>query len=110
MAGLGCPSVFYTYDHGSEPPSRDRVAPAGTRSRNRPHARGAGRGVEDAMVGYLKELGDVREMLDNRYEEMKRGRIKAVDGETAFAELRRRGEKRRAHSLIHDVRAGMSEF
>ena len=62
------------------------------------------------MVGYLKELGDVREMLDNRYEEMKRGRIKAVDGETAFAELRRRGEKRRAHSLIHDVRAGMSEF
>jgi predicted DNA-binding protein len=54
--------------------------------------------VEDAMAGYLKELGDVREMLDSRYDDLKSGRIKTVDGETAFAELRRRGEKRRARS------------
>jgi predicted DNA-binding protein len=54
--------------------------------------------VEDAMAGYLKELGDVREMLDRRYDDLKSGRIKAVDGETAFAELWRRGQKRRARS------------
>jgi predicted DNA-binding protein len=54
--------------------------------------------VEDAMAGYLKELGDVREMLNSRYDDLKSGRIKAVDGGRAFAELRRRGQKHRARS------------
>jgi predicted DNA-binding protein len=54
--------------------------------------------VEDAMAGYLKELRDVREMLDSRYDDLKSGRTKALDGETAFGELRNRSEKRRARS------------
>ncbi len=32
--------------------------------------------VEDAMTGYLKELGDVRERLDNRQDDLKRARNK----------------------------------
>jgi len=52
--------------------------------------------LEDAMAGYLKELGDVRNMLDSRYDDLKSGRVRCVDGETAFAELRGRSEKRRA--------------
>ena len=37
--------------------------------------------VEDAMAGYLQELGGVREMLDGRYDDLKTGRVKAVDWE-----------------------------
>jgi predicted DNA-binding protein len=51
--------------------------------------------VEDAMAGYLQELGGVREMLDGRYDDLKTGRVKAVDGEKAFADLRRRNRARK---------------
>jgi hypothetical protein len=46
--------------------------------------------VEDAMSGYLQELGQVREMLDGRYEDLKNVRVKPMDGEEAFANLRRK--------------------
>jgi len=36
--------------------------------------------VEDSMAGYLHELGDVRGMLDGRYDDLKSGRVRAVDG------------------------------
>jgi len=52
--------------------------------------------IEDAMAGYLQELAQAREMLDCRYDDLKSGRVKAVDGEAAFAKLRRKSEKRRA--------------
>ena len=52
--------------------------------------------IEDAMAGYLQELAQVREMLDGRYDDLKSGRVKPVDGEEAFASLRRKSEKRRA--------------
>jgi predicted DNA-binding protein len=52
--------------------------------------------IEDAMASYLQELGQVRAMLDSRYEDLKSGRVKAVDGETAFGGLRRKSETRRA--------------
>ncbi|HET6181230.1 MAG TPA: hypothetical protein VFE61_30210 [Candidatus Sulfotelmatobacter sp.] len=54
--------------------------------------------VEDAMAGYLKELADTGEMLDSRYDDLKSNRVQAVDGDGAFAELRRKSEKRRARS------------
>lgn len=54
--------------------------------------------VEDAMAGYLQELGDVRGMLDTRYDDLKSGRVQAVEGQTAFVELRRKSEQRRAGS------------
>jgi predicted transcriptional regulator len=56
--------------------------------------------IEDAMAAYLQELAQVREMLDGRYDDLKSGRVKPVDGEEAFAELRRKSKSdaRRARS------------
>lgn len=56
--------------------------------------------IEDAMTGYLQELGQVREMLDGRYDDLKSGRAKPVDGDEAFAKLRRksRNDPRRNRS------------
>jgi len=46
--------------------------------------------VEDALAGYLTEISGVREMLDGRYDEIKSGRVKPVDGEAFFDILRHR--------------------
>jgi predicted transcriptional regulator len=54
--------------------------------------------IEDAMAGYLQELSQVRETLDNRYDDLKSGRVKPLDGEEAFAKLRRKSDQRRAGS------------
>ncbi len=53
--------------------------------------------VEDAMAGYLQELSQVRGSLDSRYDDLKSGRIKPIDGEDALAKLRRKSEDRRAN-------------
>jgi predicted transcriptional regulator len=49
--------------------------------------------VEDAMVGYLQELTHTRQMLDSRYDDIKSGRVKPVDGEGFFESLRQREEE-----------------
>jgi predicted transcriptional regulator len=54
--------------------------------------------IEDAMAGYLQELSQVREMLDSRYDDLNSGRVKPLDGEEAFAKLRRKSEGHRAGS------------
>jgi predicted transcriptional regulator len=54
--------------------------------------------IEDAMAGYLQELAQTREMLDSRYDDLKSGRVKLVEGEEAFANLRRKSEERRPRS------------
>jgi predicted DNA-binding protein len=46
--------------------------------------------VQDAMAGYLAELSQVRDMLDDRYDGIKSGRAKPLDGEEAFARLRQK--------------------
>lgn len=46
--------------------------------------------VEDAMAGYLSEVAEVRNMLDSRYDEIKSGRVKPIDGESFFEGLRQR--------------------
>jgi predicted transcriptional regulator len=51
--------------------------------------------VEDAMAGYLQELAETREMVDSRYDDIKSGRVNPIDGEEAFANLRRKSELRR---------------
>jgi predicted DNA-binding protein len=51
--------------------------------------------VEDAMTGYLAELTQVRSMLDGRYDEIKSGRVRPVDGEEAFVRLREKSQDRR---------------
>ena len=53
--------------------------------------------VEDAMAGYLQELSPLREALDNRYDQLKSGQAKPIDGEDALASLRRKSEDRRAN-------------
>jgi len=54
--------------------------------------------VEDAMAGYLAELAKIRDTLDDRYDAIKSGRVKPVDGEEAFRRLRSKGEERRRGS------------
>ena len=51
--------------------------------------------VEDAMAAYLDELVAVRGMLDSRYDDLKSGRAKPIDGEEALARLREKSERRR---------------
>jgi len=51
--------------------------------------------VEDAIAGYLEELAGVRRLLDSRYDDIQSGRVKAIDGEEAFARLREKSARRR---------------
>lgn len=51
--------------------------------------------VQEAMAGYLDELAQVRGMLDSRYDEIKSGKVKLIDGEEAFARLRQKNRARR---------------
>ncbi|PYV76103.1 MAG: hypothetical protein DMG96_15230 [Acidobacteria bacterium] len=53
--------------------------------------------VEDAMAGYLLELGETREMLDARYQALKTGRVEPLDGGEAFKTLRQKSHNRRSH-------------
>ena len=50
--------------------------------------------VEDALAGYLDEVAAVRKTLDSRYDDLKSGRVKLVDGEEAFRRLREKSEGR----------------
>jgi len=52
--------------------------------------------VQDAMAGYFAELSQARQMLDTRYDEIKSGRVKPVDGEEAFSQLRQKSLARRS--------------
>lgn len=52
--------------------------------------------VEDALAGYLEEVASVRQTLDNRYDDLKSGRVKPIDGEQAFRSLREKSERRRS--------------
>jgi predicted DNA-binding protein len=46
--------------------------------------------LEDAMAAYLGEVAEVRNTLDSRYDDIKSGRVKPIDGEAFFEDLRRR--------------------
>ncbi len=58
--------------------------------------RAAGELLQDAMTGYFEELTQLRGMLDSRYDDIKSGNVKPIDGEEAFARLRSKSEVRRA--------------
>ena len=49
--------------------------------------------MEDAMAGYLQEVTEVRQMLDSRYDDIKSGRVKPVEGEAFFESLRQREDE-----------------
>lgn len=51
--------------------------------------------VQDVMAGYADEFAETRQMLDSRYDEIKNGEVKLIDGEEAFARLHERIDARR---------------
>ena len=52
--------------------------------------------VEDALAGYLEEAASLRKTLDSRYDDLKSGRAKPIDGEEAFRKFREKSEHRRS--------------
>ncbi|HEV2350312.1 MAG TPA: hypothetical protein VG028_10755 [Terriglobia bacterium] len=55
--------------------------------------------VEDAVAGLFDELAQAREMLDGRYDNLKSGKVKPIDGEQFFESLcRREDELLKKHS------------
>jgi hypothetical protein len=51
--------------------------------------------VRDVMGEYLDELIQVPSMLDRRYDDIKSGRVKPIDGEKFFEELKVREDEAR---------------
>ena len=51
--------------------------------------------VQDAVVGYVGELAETRQMLDNRYDDINSGKVKLINGEEAFSRLHERIDARR---------------
>jgi len=49
--------------------------------------------IQDALAGYVAELAGARQMLDTRYDDLKSGRVRPVDGEAFFESLRKREEE-----------------
>ena len=49
--------------------------------------------VQDAVAGLVDELAGTREMLDRRYDDLKSGRVKPIDGEAFFESLRQREDE-----------------
>jgi predicted transcriptional regulator len=44
--------------------------------------------VSDALAGYVDELSDTRNMLDNRYDDIRSGRVNLIPGEEVEAYFR----------------------
>ena len=49
--------------------------------------------VQAATSAYVEELANVRELLDRRYDEIKSGKVKPIDGEAFFEGLREREDE-----------------
>jgi hypothetical protein len=47
--------------------------------------------VQDVVEGYFDELAQTREMLNNRYDDLKSGRVKPIPGEEVEAHFREKG-------------------
>ena len=57
--------------------------------------RGTDELLQDALAGYFDELVQTRETLNSRYDELKSGKVKPIDGEEAFARLKAKTEAQR---------------
>ncbi len=53
--------------------------------------------VQDAMVGYLDELAQVRDVLDSRYDDIKSGKVKLIPGDEVITRIRAKNAARRSH-------------
>ncbi len=56
---------------------------------------GADELVQDLVAASVDGLEDVRTTIDRRYDDLKTGRVRAIDGEEAFARLRQKSGLRR---------------
>ena len=54
--------------------------------------------AEDALAGYLDELLEARKTLNRRYDDLKNGRVRPIDGEEALAHLKAKTEAERNRS------------
>ena len=54
--------------------------------------------VQEFVSACIGDLSDVRNMIDNRYDDLKSGRVKPIDGEEAFARLKEKSKLRRDHA------------
>jgi hypothetical protein len=52
--------------------------------------RGTDELLEDVVAGYFGEVHQIRETLDSRYDDLKSGKVKPIDGDEFFENLRRR--------------------
>lgn len=52
--------------------------------------------VQDVVAGYLDDLAEVGAMLDSRYDDVKSGKVKPLDGEEVFARLREKSKTHRS--------------
>ena len=57
--------------------------------------RGTDELLQDALAGYLDEVAQSRDMLNSRFDDLKTGRVKPIDGEEAFARLKAKTEDQR---------------
>jgi predicted transcriptional regulator len=51
--------------------------------------------LRDALAGYLDELVKTRDTLNSRYDDLKSGRVKPIDGEEAFVHLQAKTDAQR---------------
>lgn len=54
--------------------------------------RGTDELLQDALAAYFDELTQTRDMLDSRYDDLKSGRVKPIEGEEALARLKAKTE------------------
>lgn len=60
--------------------------------------RGTDELVQDALAAYFDELVQTRDMLNSRYDDLKSGGVKPIDGEEAFARLKAKTEAQRSRT------------
>jgi hypothetical protein len=58
--------------------------------------------VQQLVTDYLEAATGIREMLSRRYDDLKNGRVKPIDGETFFEALRTREEGTARHSRLEE--------
>ncbi len=51
--------------------------------------------LQDALAAYFDEMAQTRDMLNSRYDELKSGRAKPIDGDEALARLKAKTEAQR---------------
>jgi hypothetical protein len=60
--------------------------------------RRTGEVLQDALAGYFDELVETLDMLNSRYDDLKSGGVKPIDGEEAFSRLKTKTQAQRNQS------------